>query len=156
MKRTLIAAALAISAAFAGPVQAENRPISLSSTAQLVRIVAENGEQHETLVKPEGVVPGDKLVFTTTFTNSSADNVSNFVLVNPIPKDMSLTEGDLEQATYSVDGGKTFAALDQLTVADKAGTTRPATLADVTHLRWTIKQIAPKTSGSVQFTAVVR
>ncbi len=68
--------------------------------------------------------------------------------------------GDGTDITYSVDGGKTFATPDKLTVAikDKSGkdSVRPAVAQDYTHIRWLLKQnVAPGQSGAVRFRAMI-
>jgi hypothetical protein len=40
---------------------------------------------------------------------------------------------------YSVDAGQSFGAAPDLKVQDAAGAWRPATAADYTHIRWTLK-----------------
>ncbi|MFV0644918.1 MAG: hypothetical protein ACK5NN_10540 [Sphingomonadaceae bacterium] len=147
----LIAAGLSI------PAMAQDKPVQLSSEVQLVRVVTVDGQQSQTLVKPEGVIPGDKLVFTTTYRNSGGEAVSDFTMVNPVPQHMVLADQDLGSADVSVDGGKTFAKLAELRVTDAStAEERPAQSSDVTHLRWTISSVAPGGEGSVKFSALVR
>ena len=70
-------------------------------------------------------------------------------------------EGANAEITYSADGGKSFAVADRLTVAarDTSGkaVTRAAVAADLTHVRWALKEpLAPGASGFVRFKAVIQ
>jgi len=54
----------------------------------------------------------------------------------------------------SVDGGATFGALVDLKIREADQTSRPATAADVTHVRWRFQQpLAPGATGAVAFAA---
>ncbi len=86
---------------------------------------------------PETVVPGDRVRVTLTFTNNGAAPATGINLVNPVP-DALVFDGADESAGFgvSVDGAKTFGALGDLRVPDPNAEPRPATNADVTHVRW--------------------
>ena len=133
---------------------AQERPIRLQSDVKLVREAQPGGSPE--LVAPEGVVPGDTLVFTTSYRNEGADAVSNFVIVNPVPSDLVLT-GDAAIATeVSVDAGAHWGRLSDLVVVNDAGEERPATAEDITHMRWVFASVAPRQTGEVRFSARVR
>ena len=68
----------------------------------------------------------------------------------------NVTQKEVE-VDYSVDGGKTYGTLDKLGISTQGSDApRPATAADVTHLRWTLKNsMAPGASGFVRFRAVM-
>ena len=110
------------------------------------------------------VVPGDKLVFINSYRNSGATAVTGFVVNNPVHSAVSFTGVSENWAVVSVDGGKTFGKLTDLsvkdTVADGAaveGTTRPAQPADVTHIRWAFaKPIPGGASGKLRFRGTVK
>ena len=128
--------------------------VALEADVMIVRTVEEDGVIHEALEEPERVLPGDRLVFTTSFANGGSDVVENFVITNPLPAAVVLAEnGDF---AVSVDAGVNYQALSALTVTQEDGTTRSATLNDVTHLRWTIASLAPGESGDVKYFAFVR
>jgi uncharacterized repeat protein (TIGR01451 family) len=116
---------------------------------------AEDGGQPQ-LLEPENVVPGDTLLFTTSFQNEGAAVVTDFVVVNPVAASLQLTDEAAGQTDVSVDGGKTWGPLGQLMIIDVEGEERPATIKDVTHLRWKFAQIQPGETGRVQFVAAVR
>ena len=56
----------------------------------------------------------------------------------------------------SVDGGKSFGTLSQLSVMAEDGGSRPADQADVTHVRWTLPSVAPGESGRLEYPAIIR
>lgn len=138
----------------AAPAFAQAAPVSLKGDARVIRQVVENGQTRETLEEPTKVLPGDRLVFTTHYSNGGDKPITDFVVTNPLPAPVKLTRaGDFE---VSVDGGKTFGALAGFRVAGADGRPRAAELADVTHVRWKLASIAPGASGDVRYFAEVR
>lgn len=128
--------------------------VSLSGDVKVIRTVDDNGTPRTVLEDPSQVIPGDRLVFTTRYTNSSTEVVEDFVVTNPLPKAVMLVEdGDFE---VSVDGGKTFGPFAAQSVTLEDGADRPAELADVTHIRWTLARLTPGQHGSVNYFAVIR
>ncbi len=119
-----------------------------------------NGKQVITLTNPTSVVPGDTIVYTTHYRNKGKVIAENVVITNPIPSDTAYITHSASQAnasvSYSVDGGKQFDTPANLTITGSDGKPRPATANDYSHIRWTLKSIAPDASGSVNFHALVR
>lgn len=151
--------AMALSVAIpAVPVAAQdNAPVSLSGDVKAVKVITEaDGTERTELVEPGVIVPGDRLVFGTDYANRSAQAVTNFVVTNPLPAAVRLAPDADAALEVSVDAGKTFGILSSLSVANADGSTRPATHADVTHVRWTIKSIAPGATGRVTYPAIIR
>ncbi|ABC63328.1 hypothetical protein [Erythrobacter litoralis] len=149
----VIASMFAASVAFSTPSFAQTT-VELQGDVKVVRIVEEAGKRVETYAEPTQVVPGDRLKFTTSYRNGTSELVENFVITNPLPKAVLLTDaGDFE---VSVDGGETFGPLESRTVSLPEGGSRPAMLADVEQVRWTIASIAPGASGQVTYFASVR
>lgn len=146
----MLAMQLTASAALAQSQQA----VTLSGDVMVMRTVEENGAQKTVLEPPSQVIPGDRLVFTTRYTNTSAETVADFVVTNPLPAPVMLAEdGSFE---VSVDGGKSFGKLAALSVTLEDGADRPAELADVTHIRWTLARLTPGEQGSLSYFAVIR
>lgn len=157
--KSLIAAIAAISIAAPGASMAQEKPVSLSSDVKLVRVVrdAEDGNAARTeLVEPESVVPGDTLAFSVSYRNGGGQPVTDFVIVNPVPGNVQLSDESASASEVSIDGGKSWGMLTELTVAEAEGAERPATAADVTHLRWKIALLTPGESGTTSFRATVR
>ena len=61
------------------------QPIALHGDVKLVRIVTENGQEKQLLVEPKTVVPGDKLIFSTSYRNVGNQPINNVVVTNPLP-----------------------------------------------------------------------
>lgn len=144
---------LIFAGSLAAPAFAQSA-VALKGDVKVVRQVAENGKAVEKLEDPSQVLPGDRLVFTTRYTNGSDKPVDDFVVTNPLPMPVKLAKVDSFEV--SVDGGKTFGALPALKAAGADGKPRAAELGDVTHVRWRVASIAPGASGEVKYFAEVR
>lgn len=155
MLTKILAAVLMTVCAVPAAAAAQERPIKLQSDVKLVRQAQQQGGVPE-LVAAEGVVPGDTLVFTTSYRNEGASAVSNFVIVNPVPTDLVLTDEAAAATEVSVDGGAHWGRLSELKVANEAGEERAATIEDITHMRWVVASVAPSQTGEVRFSARVR
>jgi len=146
--------AIALGTGFAAPTFARAPAVALEGDVKVVRQVTENGRTSERLEEPNQVLPGDRLVFTTRYTNGGAEPATDFVVTNPLPGPVKLARVDSFEV--SVDGGKTFGALAALKATGADGKPRAAELADVTHVRWRLASIAPGASGEVKYFAEVR
>ncbi|HTG01809.1 MAG TPA: hypothetical protein VK654_14605 [Nitrospirota bacterium] len=156
----LTAALLASSAAWAQQKDA----IELKTSAQ-VEVVKKNekGDKTVTFVDAakESKVPGDVVLFTTTYTNTGKQPADAVVITNPVPEHTvyiaESAAGANTRIDFSVDGGKTYAAPDKLTLKDKNNITRKAAAADYTHIRWTLTKSLPAGgSGSVSYKAKIK
>lgn len=160
MKKTIwLGAMLGLSALAMQPVQAAAQaasPVSLSSEIKLVKIVVENGQEKRSFVEPKVVVPGDQLLFAVSYRNTGAAAVEGFVLTNPLPAGVMLAPEGADKLEVSVDGGKTWGKLAALKVTEAATGSRAALASDVTHVRWALAPLAPGSSGSITFNAIVR
>ena len=122
----------------------------------VMRTVEENGTQKTVLEPPSQVIPGDRLVFTTRYTNTSAETVEDFVVTNPLPDAIRFTDA-ASSPLVSVDGGKTWGLLPEMTVRQADGTVRAAQPGDVTHIRWAFQKPIPVGgSGKLMFRGVVK
>jgi uncharacterized repeat protein (TIGR01451 family) len=116
-----------------------------------------NGAARTSLETPGIVTPGDRLVFVLAYRNNAASPATDFVVTNPIPESVSFVAAESAGSVLSIDGGRTWGALDALRVRNADGTSRPATPADVTHVRWRIAQPIPAGgSGELRFRGVVK
>lgn len=155
---TCIAAALFPNAAIAGAAEPARAaaPIVLAGEIKVRKQVVENGVERVVLVEPQVVVPGDRLIFRTSYRNTSAEIVKNFVITNRLPAGVTLLPDVALSALVSVDGGKSWGNLGVLELDDGAGGKRPALASDVTHLRWVLPEIKPGRSGEVTYDASVQ
>ena len=132
-------------------------PVSLTGDVKVVKVITDaDGKTRTELAEPTSVVPGDRLVFGTDYANSGPDAVTNFIVTNPLPSAVQLAPDADPALDVSVDGGKTWGVLSALRLPNPDGTTRPATHADVTHVRWELASIAPGAKGRVTYPAIIR
>ena len=133
---------------------------ALTSKIELEKLTPATAGQpvQKTYVDPDVVVPGDRVRVTLTFTNDGAAPASGVNLVNPIPKGLAYDDtADTAGFGVSIDGGKNFGPLASLIGPVEGATGRPATAAEVTHVRWLWPDaIAPGASRSVAFFGRVR
>ena len=148
--------ALALALPSAEAIAQASKPVELSGDVKVERTVTEDGKERRVLSKPDTVVPGDKLVFTTNYRNAGTEVVKDFVVTNPIPEAIKLTAEDAAKLELSVDGGKAWGKLADLTVPAEDGTKRPASIDDVTHIRWTFATLEPGAAGAVTYSGTVR
>lgn len=121
--------------------------------------VNEDGETVTTLVPADTVVPGERVIYTISFRNISDEAADNVVITNPIAETLTYVQGSAfgpgAEVQFSVDGGQSYAAFDALRVAD-GDSDRPASVDDLTHIRWILKdELAAGAQGLARFTAVL-
>lgn len=139
------------------PAFAQEQPITLSGDVKLVKVEqVEGGEDKVTLVAPEVIVPGDRLLFTTDYSNSGAEVVTDFVVTNPVPAAVRLAPDADADLSVSVNGGADWGPLAELSVTEEDGNTRPAQHADVTHIRWVLASVQPGETGRLEYPAIIR
>ena len=140
--------------AYAAPLAATTADpqsdVKIDSLIKVERTVqSENGENATELIDPATVI--------NRYQNSGDQAVTGFVVNNPVHKAVSFVEVLEDWALVSVDGGKTFGKLADLSVADGEQASRPAVASDVTHIRWILpKPIAPGASGELRFRGTVK
>jgi len=113
------------------------------------------------IVPAATVIPGEEVIYTTYYNNKSNQVADKIVITNPVPentryKPNSAVGADTE-ITYSIDGGKSFAAPEALMVTAKNGEQRVARPSEYTHIRWAYEPVLPPgKKGNVQFRVVLR
>ncbi|KUR70714.1 hypothetical protein AQZ52_12755 [Novosphingobium fuchskuhlense] len=115
---------------------------------------APGGRTARILERADQLRPGDRVIFVV---NWSGRKDGGFTVTNPLPRTIAFAGATDETQEVSVDGGRTWGALEALTVHDAAGRARPAHAEDVTHLRWRIP--APQAlagAGQMTWRGVVR
>jgi uncharacterized repeat protein (TIGR01451 family) len=144
----------------------------LSALAAPATVESENTAEREVVTVIDGkreiqrrpvdrAVPGDEIIYTTTFRNLAGLPAKNFVITNPVPNASVYKGGSASGAntviTFSVDGGKRYAAANKLTIKTPEGKTRPALPTDYTHIRWTYRgELGAGKSGEVSFRAFIK
>ncbi|WP_284125106.1 hypothetical protein [Parerythrobacter aestuarii] len=140
----------------AAPALAQ-QPLQLSGDVMVEKTVVDDaGNSSTELVKPDVVVPGDRLIFGTEYHNTGAEPVEKFVVTNPLPSAVRLADDADPALVVSVDGGKSWGTLAELTVASDDMVTRAASAADVTHVRWTLAVVQPGEKGRLEYPAIIR
>jgi uncharacterized repeat protein (TIGR01451 family) len=119
--------------------------------------IAATGETERRLVPAATVVPGDDVVYTITFVNTSDESADNIVITNPLAGELTYVSGSAfgpgTTIEFSVDGGMNFAAAEELTVTED-GAVRPASAGDFTHIRWVMQnELQAGAQGLAQFRA---
>lgn len=145
--------------AFLLPVPAlAQSQVALNSEIFVERTTTDaNGRQRVLLEAPGVVTPGDPLVFVLRYRNNAASPATDFVVTNPIPESVSFISAESAGSVLSVDDGQSWGELASLRVRNADGTSRPATAADVTHVRWRIAQPIPAGGeGELRFRGVVK
>ena len=135
-------AAWAMLVLFAWTTAAADQQLEVETIAQKEeRITNANGETETRLVPAGRVIPGDKVVYTVTFTNIGAEAADDVVVTNPIDPALTYVNGSASGAEmdvdFSVDGGTSFAGPESLRVISEQGDRR-AEPEDYTHIRWTL------------------
>lgn len=144
-----------------GQAIAQQGTIRLEHKAeQWESVTDDNGIEQTRLVEAASVLPGEEVLFTVTYTNIGDQAAEDVTITNPIPDHMSYVDdsatGDNTSVTFSVDGGETYGAPQDLQVTDALGAESPAIAKDFTHVRWVVdSDVASGASGTVQFSAVV-
>ena len=123
---------------------------------QEIEIKRADGETEHKTVPAAMVVPGNEVFYVITYENTGDKPAENVVVTNPVPAELEYVSvlGPAPANQVSVDGGKHYDALGSLTVTSADGKPRPATAADVTHVRWALNgALKPGSSGTVSFKA---
>lgn len=157
VRRTRWALGAAVFIACAAIAQAAGQLALDGAVYQEIEVRTPEGEVVMKRVPAARVVPGGEVVYEINFANSGDAPVTNVAIDNPVPPELTFVavEG-IPLTAVSVDGGKAYGALAELSVATDDGQARPAQPADVTHLRWVLGEVAPGTSGKVAFKARVK
>jgi uncharacterized repeat protein (TIGR01451 family) len=147
MKNLFFKAVLGIASLFASVAVQAATPLQLQSDVFVEKqVVRADGSKTVVLEKPNMVTPGDNLVFVVKYKNIGGATANNFVVTNPLPSAVAFNGTSDGLEVVSIDGGKNWGILGTLRVAKADGTVRPATQADVTHIKWNLNQ--PLTAGA--------
>ncbi|MEM9310474.1 MAG: hypothetical protein AAGA34_03430 [Pseudomonadota bacterium] len=141
----------------AAPAGGEDATVQLESDVMaIVTTTDEGGVTSTKLSEPTEFTPGTKLSFGMNYANNGTEPATNVTGTNPLNPAVRLAPDADPALMVSVDGGSTFGPLATLSVATETQGTRPATHADVTHVRWTIASIAPGETGRIAFPVIIR
>lgn len=152
---------LAISALFsmplASPVAAQDGQVKITNSVKIEQVSqSDSGEPQVKLVDPDVFIPGGRLIFVTDYQNDGAEPATNFVVTNPLHSAVRLADDADPDLTVSADGGTVWGKLSELTVSSEDGSTVAASHDDVTHIRWTLAEVAPGQSGRIKYPVIIR
>lgn len=127
----------------ANAMSQEQGRLNVTTVVQMEKVtVGDDGERQTELVPATTVVPGDVVIYTTTVENIANEAADNVVITNPVPEHLSYVAGSAfgpgMVIEFSVDGGASFAAAEDLTVDDD-GRTRTARPQEFTHVRFVLQ-----------------
>ena len=120
-----------------------------------------DGTESITRAPAELVVPGERVVYTLSYTNDAAEPATDLVLTMPVPSeikylDESATTVDAK-VVYSADGGQSFASRAGLRTTGADGNSRTATSEDITHIRWTVAgPLAAGETGTLSYKGILK
>jgi uncharacterized repeat protein (TIGR01451 family) len=164
MKKTVLGILCALLLLPVAALAQQQGSIELKSTAQAE--VVETNKKGEKQVKrvevsKAKVVPGDVVVFTTTYKNVGKQPADKVTIMNPVPEHMlyvdQSAEGKGMKIEFSVDKGKSYGSPNTLMVIDALGNKQQATILDYTNIRWiAVKPLAPGGKGTVSFKAKLK
>lgn len=150
----------------AGPfAYAQARPasgnIEFKNIAEVeIETKSADGKVEKKRVPVQKAVPGSVVIYTSTFKNIGAKPAGNININNPVPANTTLVAasayGEGMDISYSADGGKTWAAADQVKLKGADGKERPAGISEFTHIKWSLRgALAPGKQGEAGFRVVV-
>jgi uncharacterized repeat protein (TIGR01451 family) len=122
-------------------------------------VINDEGESVKRLVDADVVIPGETVFYTITFRNVGDEPADDVVITNPIADSLVYVDGSAfgpgTDIQFSVDGGASFAAADELTVVEN-GIQRKAAAGDYTHVRWVMNnELAAGAQATARFAAVL-
>jgi uncharacterized repeat protein (TIGR01451 family) len=150
-------AALAANSALAA---APPDPLAIRAIAEVESQSTEHGRETVKLLPADRVVSGDWVIYTLEIRNTGVVSVAAPIVTYPVPEHMSYVAdsavGPAIDVSYSVDGGRSFDAPENLKVPAAEGQ-RLAVAADYTHIRWQLKKhLKANSVAFVRFRARVK
>ena len=125
---------LLLAALMPGPALAANQ-VALDNHVFVERVSTDaEGKQRILLEEPKVVVPGDRLVFVLNYRNAGAQPADKFVVTNPMPSAVRFADAGDTRPFVSVDGGKQWGLLADLSVPMEGGSRRATRRSDAYSL----------------------
>lgn len=139
--------------------------VEVKIKAEKLMTVVKEGKKVVKAVPASKFQPGDTIQYTITYTNKSAEPVTDAIINDPIPEGttyiLDSATGENSDITFSIDNGKTFKKPTLLYYevdTEKAKKVQKVASPDqYTNVRWTLKNtLPPKGSGKVSFKVKVK
>lgn len=152
---------LTVSAAILAATVSASALTATQKVEKEITVQQADGTNVTQLVSAAEVTPGEKIVYTVSYTNDSSEPATDIVLAMPVPADVRFLEGTAEKdgaiVRYSADGGTSFVKRDALVLPAVGGGTRAANADDITHIQWRIAGPVPVgASDEIKFKARLR
>jgi uncharacterized repeat protein (TIGR01451 family) len=157
---SLVLAVLLSAGSALAAAQSSSKALDVKVTAEVeIKTKADGGAETTKRIPASFLDTGLPVIYTLSATNTSKEPAGDVAITDPIPAHMKYVDGSATKEgavlTFSVDGGKSFAAAEKLKVT-AGGASRPAGPDDFTHVRWQFqKPLAPGESRAVEFRARV-
>jgi hypothetical protein len=134
--------------AIALPQTALAAPVIATDAAVFVE--RSDGNNLRSLEPANRLNPGDRVVTIVSWQRKAGDG--GFTITNPLPRTIAYQESAQDDQEVSVDGGRTWGRLGELSIG-----TRTATPEDVTHMRWRVPATsAARGRGRIAYSGIVR
>ena len=145
----------------AQPATSEPRDLVVSSTLERIAAAASETSGDVRITADTVASHADQLIVSVRFTNASRQVLDGVRITSPVPADVQYVahsaSGPGSDALFSVDNGRTFGRPDELRIVSADGSTRAASAADYTHVRWVLKApLAAGATGVARYRAVPR
>lgn len=118
-----------------------------------------DGKVERKTVPAATVVPGTEVFYVINYKNTGDQPAEKIAITNPMPSELEYvsTIGPSATGEVSVDGGRNYGDLANLTVTGTDGASRAAKSSDVTHVRWKLaSSLKPGDEGKVSFRAKLK
>ena len=144
-----------------GAAPTASAPVEIRAIAEVESQVVEHGREVRKLLPADRVVSGDWIIYTLEVRNTAPTAIPNPTVTYPVPEHMSYVAdsavGPATEVSFSVDGGHSFEAPENLKLQDADGQRRLAAAAEYTHIRWQLKHALKGNSVAfVRFRARVK
>jgi uncharacterized repeat protein (TIGR01451 family) len=141
--------------------QAPSDPLEVRAIAEVESKSVESGHAAVKLIPADRVVPGDRVIYTLEARNTGATALDTPIVTYAIPDHMryllNSAVGPGAEVRFSIDGGHSFDRAENLKVSGPDGRPRAAVGADITHIRWQLKNSLQANSVAfVRFRALVQ
>lgn len=159
---TATAAAIGLLTIAVTPAMAQNDVQFTIVAEQEVVEIDSNGKKRIRTIPAETVVPGEEVIYTIFFKNTSNKTLGNIAVTDPIPSDMRYIAGSAfgsgTEISYSIDGGTRYGQPTELQVREvDTGRVRMARPDDYTHIKWLYQNnLKPSDKAFVSFKAVLK
>jgi uncharacterized repeat protein (TIGR01451 family) len=141
--------------------QAPPDALEVRAVAEVESKSVESGRAVVKLIPADRVVPGDRVIYTLEARNTGATALDTPIVTYAVPDHMlyiaNSAVGPGAEVKFSIDGGHSFDRAENLKMSGPDGRPRAVVAADITHIRWQLKNSLQANSVAfVRFRALVQ